>query len=377
MRVLLVQGPLIPEQMAPWRALSRSGVELHVACSKPESPGDPDDSLAGDFEVHDFKPIGWVSRGHLWWLYPGLRNLIRRLNPDVIHVTAEVYGLFYSQVDFDGRPIVGHAVDNIWTHGSAVERAIRLARARRILKKLSGVASWNQAGLELARQYGMKPGTPTAVVPARLADPAPFRRARDQRTALRAQQGLDDQVTIGFMGRLVPEKGIDWLLQSLSSAEQAGNVRLHVYGKGRQESTLRALANELGLDARFLGHVPPQEVPNVLAALDMVVVPSLTVSGWAEQFGRVIVESMFAATPVIASDSGSIPEVVGEAAILLPEGDRMALTAAIDKLVSDEQMRRSLGERGAEWAESKYSPEVLATEFHRLWREATAFFQSA
>jgi glycosyltransferase involved in cell wall biosynthesis len=377
MKVLLVQGALIPEQMAPWRAVSQTGIELHVACSTRGSSVNRDHPSADEFEIHDFKPVGLVSRGHLWWLYPGLRKLIRRLNPDVVHVTAEVYGLFYSQVDFDRRPIVGHVVDNIWTHGSVLERSIRLSRARRVLKKLSGVASWNRAGLELARRYGMKPGTPTAIVPARLVDPAPFRHARVRRSVLRTQQGIDDRVTVGFAGRLVPEKGVDWLLRSLSAAGEARNIRLQVYGEGRLESSLRALASQLDVDAQFLGQIPRTEMPKVLAGLDLVVVPSIEVPRWAEQFGRVIVEAMFAGTPVIASDSGSIPEVVGDAAVLVPEGDHAALSAAIDSLVRDAPMRIDMGERGAEWAETKYSPQVLARKYERLWREARAIFESA
>lgn len=61
-----------------------------------------------------------------------------------------------------------------------------------------------------------------------------------------------------------------------------------------------------------------------MAALEVLVLPSLTVHDWAEQFGRVIVEAMFAGTAVIASSSGSIPEVVADAGILVPEADRKA-----------------------------------------------------
>jgi glycosyltransferase involved in cell wall biosynthesis len=318
--------------------------------------------------IHPFRPRGLKERGHLWWIYPGLTKLVKDLDPDVIHVTAETYGIFFSQVDLRRRRVAGHVVDNIWTHGSVLERSIRLSRARHVLGRLAGCASWNQAGLELAHRFGLSPDKPTAVFPARIASPAPFREAAASIEERRASLGPGDRPAVGYLGRLVPEKGVAWLLESFARSRHAGEARLLIYGEGPDLGRLQRLASHLGLSVHFGGAVPPAEVPRALAALDILVVPSLTTPAWAEQFGRVIVEAMFAGTPVIASDSGSIPEVVGDAGVLVPEGDRDALAGAIDRLLENPERRAEIGSGALSWAMSHYSPDVLGARIFDFWQ---------
>jgi glycosyltransferase involved in cell wall biosynthesis len=80
--------------------------------------------------------------------------------------------------------------------------------------------------------------------------------------------------------------------------------------------------------------------------LDALVLPSRTTSVWKEQFGRVIVEAMACQTPVIGSDSGAIPEVIGDAGLIFPEGDAHALGNCLRRLIESPDLRRELGERG-------------------------------
>lgn len=295
--------------------------------------------------------------------------MIKSLRPDVIHVCAEVYGLLYSQLDFDEYPIAGHSTDNIWDDGSWLERTIRLQRAGRILRRLSGLASWNQEGLELGRRYGLRPGAPTAVVPGRLTSPEPFEKAASHRDAHRDRYGFGDECVVGFVGRLLPEKGLDWMLESFASCETRHGARVVVFGKGPMESEWRALARDLDVDVTFAGSVPPEEIPGVLAAFDLLVVPSIRIAHWAEQFGRVIVEAMFAGTPVVASRSGAIPEVVQDAGILVTEGNRSELTEALDLLIGDENERLALGQKGRESANDRYGAEVLGGILAGFWQQ--------
>lgn len=364
MRVLVVEGYLVPEQMAHWFAARDRGVDLHFACA-PGTSGEEGSDL--DMDIHLFRPRGWVRRGHLWWWYPGLASLVEDLEPDIIHVTAETYGLTFSQLDLRRDRVVGHVVDNLWTHGNLLEREIRLRRASRILGQLAGVASWNQAGLDLALEYGLPPTVPTTIVPGRIAAPAPFEEAASRREENRERWGFGSRPVAGFLGRLVPEKGVDWLFESWAGSEAARSCDLAVFGSGRMEEQLHQVAEALAIDVRFMGAVAPADVPDVMAALDLLVVPSLTAPAWAEQFGRVIVEAMFAGTPVIASDSGSIPEVVGEGGILVPEGDRDALRQSLDTVMGNGDRRASLGKAGRVWALEHYSPETLGSKLFEFW----------
>jgi glycosyltransferase involved in cell wall biosynthesis len=245
-----------------------------------------------------------------------------------------------------------------------------LNRAGRILRRLAGLASWNQEGLELGRKYGLRPGVPTALVPGRLTSSVPFEAAAAERDRHRRAHGFDSRCIVGFVGRLVPEKGPGWLLESFAASDARDDARLVVFGKGPAEEELRNLAMRLRLDVTFAGSVRPEEIPGVLAALDILVVPSLSVDHWAEQFGRVIVEAMFAGTPVIASRSGAIPEVMADTGILVNEASRPELTSALDQLVGDQARRGDLGVKGRESAKARYGSEVLGGVLTDFWRQS-------
>ena len=83
-----------------------------------------------------------------------------------------------------------------------------------------------------------------------------------------------------------------------------------------------------------------------MQSLDILVLPSLTTRTWKEQFGRVLVEGMAAGCVIIGSDSGAIPEVIGDAGIIVPEGNPEALADAIVRVRDDRHLRNSLRETG-------------------------------
>jgi glycosyltransferase involved in cell wall biosynthesis len=361
----------MPTQMAPLEGATRHGIDVHVVCAPFDDFGrvpksEPPDSI----NVHRLRPIR-LRRGQTWWMYPRLRRLIEQVRPDVVHVATEVYGLFYSQVDFRRYPVTGHVADNIWSFGPRVERTIRLRRASSILGRLSGLASWNEAGLDFGRSLGLREGVPTVVVPGRLSTSEPFEAAASDRGRHREALGFGPDCVVGFVGRLSPEKGLDWLIESFAASKGSQQSRLVVFGSGPMENDWRQLASRHGLSVTFAGAVPPEEVPGVLAALDILVVPSLTLPEKAEQFGRIIIEAMFAATPVIASRSGSIPEVVDEAGLLVAEGNRPELTEALDLLIGSTEQRSALGRKGQQSAKSRYSKDVLGAQLARFWRDSS------
>lgn len=361
----------MPTQMAPWVGATRHGIDLHVVCAPFDDFGrvpqiDPPEPIV----AHRLKPLR-LRRGQTWWMYPGLRSVIEQVRPDLVHVATEAYGLFYSQVDLDRYPVTGHVADNLWSFGPGLERTIRLRRASRILGRLSGLASWNQAGLDLARNFGLREGAPTVVVPGRLSRSEAFESAAADRSRHRDALGFGSDCVVGFVGRLSREKGLDWLLESYARAEGRQRSRLVVFGSGPMEGEWRHHADGLGLDVTFAGSVPPEQVPGVLAALDILVVPSLTLPEKAEQFGRVIVEAMFTSTPVIASRSGSIPEVVDDAGLMVTEGSREELTEALDRLIESPEQRSTLGIEGQRSARRRYSEDALGTKLARFWRDSS------
>lgn len=369
MRVLLVAGQLVAPQMAIWREVARGGTELCVlgALRHVEAAGPWWQPQAPDWApVRVVRPIGLPGRGQGWWYYPGLRRTVRELNPDVIHVAAEPWAVRVSQALRTGLPVVVHSADNMYTHGRRPAVFIRLRRLRSILPRLAGLVSWNSAGLALARRFGLPPSTPGLVAPAEILDPAAFRLAEDEREAVRAGLGLaSDQVAIGFFGRLEPEKGPLLLARAFRRAVLPSG-RLFLFGEGSlHDEVARVLGS--GEGGRLMGPVGLDRLPAMVSAMDVVVVPSIPRPDVVEQFGRAAVEAMMAGSALIVSDCGALPEVVGEAALVVSQGSEEELAAALARLAGDQGLRAELARLGRERVAAVHDPVAIAEALVRLW----------
>ena len=184
----------------------------------------------------------------------------------------------------------------------------------------------------------------------------------------------DAPFTIGYVGRLVVEKGIETLIDALFrfvSIDTPRPVRLRIIGAGPEESALRRRVEEAGLAGivEFLPPVPPAQIAQQMAKLDALVLPSRTTPVWKEQLGRVLLEAMAVGVPVIGSDSGAIPEVIGDAGLIFPEGDGAALAAAIGRLRADSVLAVELSRRGIVRAEEEYSQRTLAARTVDFYRQ--------
>jgi glycosyltransferase involved in cell wall biosynthesis len=158
-----------------------------------------------------------------------------------------------------------------------------------------------------------------------------------RRAEVRATYGITG-IAIGYVGRLVPEKGIDVLLQAVATTP---DVTCVVGGDGPLAGELRDLAGHLGIADRtvFTGNLSPERALDVIGSLDVCVLPSRTRDNWKEQFGRVVVEAMGLGVVAVGSSSGAIPDTIGNAGLIFRENDvadlARALRAAIDPAVRD------------------------------------------
>jgi glycosyltransferase involved in cell wall biosynthesis len=353
--------------MAIWREVAISGHELHIFGSLAHS------SPWLDSEPLEWAPINLIApvrlrRSQTWWYLPKLGTGLQRLKPDIVHVWSEAWAVSTWQTLQEPFPVVAHGADNLFAFGNGMNRRLRLHRAKRNLKRMAGYASWNSAGAELARHHGLPSQRPTLVACPALWDPGSFEAASRSRSLHRQRLGFDDQVVVGFVGKIGEEKGVAWLLESFSHVSER-RARLHFFGEGPQLGAIQTRAQELGVTATFSGVVPIKEIPGVMAALDVLVVPSVSMPDWNEQWGRVVAEAMLAGTPVIASSSGSLPEVVGPGGVVVPENDVGALSRAIEDWVSDEAARALAARRAREWARVKFDPKAEAARVLEFWRE--------
>lgn len=165
---------------------------------------------------------------------------------------------------------------------------------------------------------------------------------------------------LGFAGRICAEKGWRTLIEALHGLP--ADVTLRMAGSGPDDAELRELIRSSGLAARveLLGIVARGERAAFYRSIDALVVPSLTTPAWKEQLGVVLPEAMSACVPVIGSTSGAIPEVIGEAGVVVPEGDVARLRDALATLRADPRRRESLATEGRRRYEREFSVPAFA-----------------
>jgi glycosyltransferase involved in cell wall biosynthesis len=134
---------------------------------------------------------------------------------------------------------------------------------------------------------------------------------------------------------------------------------------------LELLARELGIAERvhFDGVIASGQMPAYLGQLDILVLPSRSLPNWKEQFGRILVEAMACEVAVIGSDSGEIPNVIGEAGLIFPEDSVDGLYNHLLTLLKDDNLRRQLGRRGRERVLNHYTQAQIAAKTVEVYRE--------
>jgi glycosyltransferase involved in cell wall biosynthesis len=378
-RVVVIMGAVIPEQLVLWRAVKDAGIELTIVGTTtnihrgkwPWHPRRPD-GLDVVF-LHPVSPA--VGRGHLWWAYRGLSRSLARLKPDLIHVVSEPWGALVAQTLLN-RPLLGrwvpvcvHGADNIFDHGSGVERLMRRLILAWVWPRIDGFASWSHGGLEAAQSAGLPP-IPTTVVPGIIPDPSLFLTLGPEGKKVRSQLGLPTgEPVVGYVGRLDEQKGIRDLMEAIQSLGASAPF-LSVWGAGPMEHRVKELIATGRVRGLFGGALELSKVPGALHACDIVVLPSRTTSSLKEQFGRVVVEAMMAGVAVVAYRTGAIPEVVGEGAVLIPEGDVAALGRAIQRLAGDVSARSQLATKGRNQALARFNPSAVTSRLLQFWTEA-------
>jgi glycosyltransferase involved in cell wall biosynthesis len=305
-----------------------------------------------------------VGRQTKWDLYK-LSRLVRFLRRQPVHILHT--HLFGSNTW--GRllgTLAGVPVIIAHEHGSTIAR--REVWIDRLLYRLSdAILVPSEASKRWLRaQEG---------VPARLfhvvyngVDIAQF--SRDGAAAeIRAELGIPADVpVIGTVGRLSADKGgQDVLIRAVARLRQAyPAARLVVVGDGALRPKLEQLAARLDLGAAVIFTGVRADVPRLLDAMDMFVLPSLR-----EALPVAVLEAMASARPVVATNVGGVHEVLrdGETGLLVPPGDPAALAAALQRLVSDRALATRLGAAGRARVEAAFTIEQMVRRIEHLYSE--------
>lgn len=338
LRVLRVShSAAVDEWRGRERAIGRLGVDVRLLSAKRSSEGAgsvqfrarPGETASGIVTwgthpalfVYDPRPI-WAALGGSW-------DLIDIHEEPFALATAEI--LLLRALRRNRAPVVLYTAQNLWKRYPIPFRWFE----RQALRHAAGISACNAqaADIVVAKGFAGRPRViPLGFDPEKFgpleadspeAGPTRDRESRDSDAASESAA-----IIVGYLGRMLPEKGLDVLVDALSVEPR---LHLRVGGVGPYSAQILASVTERGLTDRFeyVGAVPPRDVASFFSSVDVVAVPSLTTPSWTEQFGRVAIEAMACGVPVVTSDAGALPDVVAGAGIVVPEGDPRALANAL------------------------------------------------
>jgi glycosyltransferase involved in cell wall biosynthesis len=295
-----------------------------------------------------------------------LRALIRQGNFDVIHAWEEPYV-------YAGYQIARAAAE------VPARFCFRTAQSlikwypppfdffeRTVLKHAQG---WI-AGASLVHRAMLERGFPAerGRVLTLAVDTGAFKPLRhDDRQAVLRELALTAPV-IGYVGRLTAEKGLDVLMEALELVPPSTHWSLLLLGSGPYEQRVLQWAAQRGWSDRVrIVLAKHNEVPRYLGCMDVLVAPSRTTKRWREQFGRMVIEAFASGVPVVGSDSGEIPFVIGDAGRVVPEHDAAAYATTLAALLDSPAERAALVARGFERL-PRFSASTIAAQYRQYYR---------
>lgn len=317
-------------------------------------------------------PILLNGHNHLH-VYRGLKKAVQRYAPDILNVEEEHYSLVTWQALQIAKslkvPMTFYTWQNIYKSYpppfSWIERAV--------FGYCKSAFAGNREAAQVLQQKGYR-GQIT-VVPQMGTDPEVFKYLPPQapeRTLAKQSLQLDQQrFWLGFVGRIVEEKGIQTVLKALQGFSAQDQLGFLIVGSGPYLQQIKAQAHQLGVLPLCVFHeqVPSHKMPQYMHAIDALILPSLTRKNWKEQFGRVLVEAMASGTSVIGSSSGEIPQVIADCGWIFAEEDVAQLKSAVQILLTDLDQRIVRATKARERVLAEFTHKAVANKFAKVFRQ--------
>lgn len=369
LRVLVVSHPCVaPAYRRKFDLVAESG-EVDLRLIVPEAW--PEEASLVRFDASSAPnwarslPAAWEGYYTRYYYKGGLGEEMRSFAPDIVHVEEEPYSLCAGQVV---RTMKRAAPTAKLIFRTSVSRDIRLKPIARPLLRYVERSVYRRTDHAFvlsahAKEWLASRGYtgPTTTFPNGIDTRVYRDHGPDAGAAQRQAVGVPlSSYVVGYVGRLIAEKSIETMLDAVAGVPDAAAL---IVGDGSHRAALSAHVGRLGIGDRvwFTGSRPPAEVAKLMHAMDAFVLPSLTTPHWVEYFGRVLAEGMACGVPVIGADSGEIAGTIGDAGLLYPEGDAVALGERLARLRADAAFRDNLVAKGRARAESRFTWEVIAS----------------
>lgn len=307
-------------------------------------------------------PVLFTGRGGAYIYAPWkIWQVVNDFKPDLVQVEEEVFSICALELAvwsrLTGKPLVVFGWENMNRSLPMLRRWVR----QFVLNTAQLMLPGNQDGADLLQRWGytgLMEVMPQMGVDTHLFSPR------------LSQERKNEEFRIGFLGRLVPEKGIDTILAAAHLLRERGlNFQVILCGSGSHEEALQQEAHQQQIADLVIwrGSVRHNQAPEEISNFDVLVLPSRTTDTWKEQFGHVLIEAMAMGIPVVGSNSGEIPNVIGRTDLVFPEGDAPALAAILERMITEPSWRQELGCYCMTRVAQNYTHERIAERLIKLW----------
>lgn len=281
------------------------------------------------------------------------QRLVRNIRPDVVYAEEEPWSVAAWQCLRIAQKLKARFVFFTWENIQRQYKWISEKILRYVLAHADAAVAGTKAAESILRQRRFRKAI--SVIPQYGVDltMVQYSSAPPEIVSL-------PRPVVAYVGRLEKEKGVHLLLEAWRN--MTGKCSLVFIGNGAAKSPL---VNEIRSASSkniplVIDSIPHAEVPRYLQAIDILVLPSITTSQWKEQFGRVLIEAMASGVAVVGSDSGAIPGIIGDAGLVVQEGNVKSLSDTLDKVVASPELINSLRAKGRLRAATLYSNDGLA-----------------
>jgi glycosyltransferase involved in cell wall biosynthesis len=390
MRILVASHTYIVDiNRAKFKILANlePGIEVTVVVPKCWKPGGVQNKIIetqfcqeGSFKV---VPISNFSQNNQGLLTFGtdIIKLLHEFRPQIIQVEQGSKSLAYAQLILLNKLLNLKAKNIFFTWWNLPYQLKWPASVLEDcnLQHTDGIIAGNLDGAKILHQQGYAGAI--EVMPQLGVDETLFYRTSKDADLSRKFGIQPTDFVVGYVGRFVEEKGLLTLASALAGLKKHPWKWLLV-GQGKLRSQIAEKSLEWGISDRIIWveSVSHEDVPPYINLMDCLVLPSqtsykfktLTTVGWKEQFGHVLIEAMACKIPVIGSDCGEIPHVIGDAGLIFPEGNAEKLRECLHELMERPELAADLGDRGYNRVMNNYTNKALAEQLLEFYKELFA-----
>lgn len=307
----------------------------------------------------------FMLKNRMFHFYYDVKKFFKEINPDIVHIEEIPFNIVCWQFIRQAKKMQKKVLFFTWENIRRKLNPLYVYFYKYSIKNSDCAIAGNEEGKEILKELGFN--KEIYVMPQYGINMEDFKPKEN----LLPENGK--RYKLAFVGRVVPEKGIEILLKAIKDIK---NVELVIAGKGsydyENKIKKQIIENNLGDRVEFKGYISWKEIPDFLNGVHIVVLPSITTEIWKEQFGRILIEAFAAKVAVIGSSSGEIPNVINDAGLIFKEGDSEDLKNKILMLLNDKKLFWENIEKGYKRVKENYTNEILAENIFKIYKKLLA-----